>query len=744
MATARALWQAAGRLARRRSTAVATPVLPQAEDWDCGPACLRIVLAYHGRHVPAHEVREKCGVNRNGVTAAALVLAAAGYGLRAAGKRIAPGGPDNAEALLTAAGPLPTPAIVLLADRHFVVLEGITPKGQAAINDPAAGRRLLSGREFSEVFSSVALTFAKTPAFRSEGAPEWWPRTCWRWLGACRWHVLAAGAAGAAAGMLTVAAALLVSYTADRIEAGAGAGVGGAVLAVFGTAAAIGAAACAQRRLTTAVAMRLAGQRGERFLRMLLAVPAQDLQRRSAGHSASQVASVGTACTLLAHRVVIFVAGLAMIIPLLAAMAVSAMPLAIAVAAAGGASGLLRWVASCRGASDRLRLQGEQPRRHTLALSGFHTIDALHAQGADADLFGDLTDLQADDTELRDRVASSARWPLAAAGGAEIAAFAAAAWLGVPAAAGGAAAADRLLGFLVVGGTFLVAARSVCDSALGLPALARRAAILDQALDTGERRAIPAASYDPAAHRLAGLVELDNLTFSYDPAQPPLFDEVALRIEPGQQAVLVGATGSGKSTLLRMITAGLSPQRGEVLLDGHALADIAPARLLRSVGWVSQRPWLFEGSAADNLTLFDAGIPDAQISRAVTDACVADVLTRRGGYRRARVDSDGRNFSISERQRLALARALARDPSILVVDAATGAVEPDLAAVIDGNIRRRRITTITVPHPARQAEAIRHADVVFELDRGRVLRRDPRAARPTAPRPDIHPIPEAR
>src|SRR5882757_6530880 len=121
----------------------ATPIVLQAEESECGAACLGIVLGHFGRPVPAHEVRSVCGVGRDGLTAAALVRAAAHYGLRCVGKRVGRPG-TGATALMHSLRTIPTPAILLLRETHYVVLEGVTGRNQVVLNDPATGRRHLT------------------------------------------------------------------------------------------------------------------------------------------------------------------------------------------------------------------------------------------------------------------------------------------------------------------------------------------------------------------------------------------------------------------------------------------------------------------------------------------------------------------------------------------------------------------------------------------------------------------------
>jgi ABC-type bacteriocin/lantibiotic exporter with double-glycine peptidase domain len=238
--------------------------------------------------------------------------------------------------------------------------------------------------------------------------------------------------------------------------------------------------------------------------------------------------------------------------------------------------------------------------------------------------------------------------------------------------------------------------------------------------------ALPESRYriaaGPHTGRLRGRIALVDVAAGYAPNRLPLLDSVNVRIEPGHRVVVLGAAGAGASTLLRLLVGAVEPLRGRVLLDGLPIAEIPRAVLRRSIGYVPQTPCLFPGTVADNVTLFDDAVPDDVVARALRDACLEDVIARRGGPRTAVVAPDGRNLSSGERQRLALARALVHDPSILVLDEPTSALDPALAARVDDVLRRRGVTTVIV---TRDAGFVGPHDTVLVLEGGDLILRAP-------------------
>ena len=170
--------------------------------------------------------------------------------------------------------------------------------------------------------------------------------------------------------------------------------------------------------------------------------------------------------------------------------------------------------------------------------------------------------------------------------------------------------------------------------------------------------------------RLSGRVELDRITFGYVPGEPPLIRDFSLNIAPGSRVALVGASGSGKTTVVRLIAQLYSPDSGTLRFDSMLPSEIPHAVFSHSVSFVDQNIFLFEGTVRDNLTLWNPAIPDADLMRAIEDAGIRDVIASRRGGLNSAVLSGGANFSGGQRQRLEIARALAVNPSILVLDEA--------------------------------------------------------------------------
>jgi ATP-binding cassette subfamily B protein len=237
--------------------------------------------------------------------------------------------------------------------------------------------------------------------------------------------------------------------------------------------------------------------------------------------------------------------------------------------------------------------------------------------------------------------------------------------------------------------------------------------ILDTAPEVTEAagaEALPAARGD---------IALDDVTFTFERGAPVL-EHASLTIAAGERVAIVGASGGGKSTIADLLVRQLDPTTGRIRLDGHDLRDLRLADVRRHVVVVEQDPFIFNTSVAENIRYARPDAPAADVAVAARAAGLADLLDRLPQGIDTPVGERGRALSAGERQRVAIARAFLADPAVLVLDEATGAIDPATEAqVMTGYeaVMRGR-TTIVISH---RLEPIRRADRVVVLDRGRVV-----------------------
>jgi ABC-type bacteriocin/lantibiotic exporter with double-glycine peptidase domain len=219
---------------------------------------------------------------------------------------------------------------------------------------------------------------------------------------------------------------------------------------------------------------------------------------------------------------------------------------------------------------------------------------------------------------------------------------------------------------------------------------------------------------------LTGELRAVNVTFGYSRLAPPILTDLNLYLPPGGRVALVGPSGCGKSTISRLVTGLYQPWSGEILVDGLLRRKHASVVLTDGIALVDQDVTIFAGSIRDNVTLWDPNIRDTDVLKALEDAQLAtDVAARPGGLE-AILSEGGSDLSGGQRQRLEIARALARNPRMLVLDEATSALDPPTEALIDQAIRRRGITCLVIAH---RLSTIRDSDEIVVLERGVVVER---------------------
>ena len=238
-------------------------------------------------------------------------------------------------------------------------------------------------------------------------------------------------------------------------------------------------------------------------------------------------------------------------------------------------------------------------------------------------------------------------------------------------------------------------------------------------LDTNTLDA-PVASGPPAetAEEAPALIELDHVTFGYRDDRPVLAD-VSLTIKKGETVAIVGATGAGKSTIIKLLPRLYEVGGGAIRLGGVDVRAIERRSLRRRVVVVSQDVFMFSGTLRDNVGLGDPEVTDARIAEAARRVGANRVIEKRPGGLGAPVVERGANYSSGERQLISFARALARDPEILVLDEATASVDPETERVIErgiGELMRGR-TSIVIAH---RLSTVQRASRIVVVQHGRI------------------------
>lgn len=220
--------------------------------------------------------------------------------------------------------------------------------------------------------------------------------------------------------------------------------------------------------------------------------------------------------------------------------------------------------------------------------------------------------------------------------------------------------------------------------------------------------------------KLSGRIEFRDVSFSYPGSQARALDEVSFVIEPGERVAVLGRNGSGKSTIVRLITGIYEPAEGSVLADDTDIRQIRPADLRRNIGAVLQDVCLFSGTIRENIALGLPGVSDDDVLAAAKNAGVHEFVgAGEAGYDRVLAER-GEGLSGGQRQAVALARALASNPSMLVLDEPSSALDTQAEAQLIARLdaARKGRTLVVVTH---RTTMLRLVERVIVLDRGRVV-----------------------
>ena len=365
------------------------------------------------------------------------------------------------------------------------------------------------------------------------------------------------------------------------------------------------------------LAIRLSVVHAERFLSRLFRLPVQYFAHRFAGDLTSRVQLNDHVASGSSRQFVGIMIELVMSLLFLALMLVFDPLLAALVAALGAANVVLMRILSRSRNDENRQVRREQALLFGIGTSGLRNIDSLRATSTEDDFFSRWSGYQARELVARQKfaemgyvIASLPRLFLILGGAAVIG-------LGGWRVMSGDMTIGTLLGFYVLAANFLQPIGRFVQSADAFQILEADLQRIDDVLDAREDPAMESRSNSETAGiptlggqlRLAGRIELRNVTFGYRPNHRPLIDNLSLTIEPGQRVAVIGPTGSGKSTLLRLLSGEYKPWSGEILFDGVPISEVPRQVLTGSLAVVDQQIFLFAATVRENLTMWNPDGP---------------------------------------------------------------------------------------------------------------------------------------
>ncbi|AOY81512.1 NHLP family bacteriocin export ABC transporter peptidase/permease/ATPase subunit [Moorena producens JHB] len=705
---------------------VRTPTILQMEAVECGAASLAIILAYYNRILPLAELRIECGVSRDGSKASNVILAARRYGMVADGFKA-----EHLEQLQE----LSPPYIVFWQFNHFLVVEGFS-KHWVFLNDPATGPRRISWEEFDEGFTGVVLVMEPGPDFNKGGRK---PSVILALIDRLQ------GSVGAIlycilAGFLLVLPGLAIPvfsqvFVDEILVENRTEWLRPLILGMIITTVFQGILTLLRLRYLRKLRIKLAVGMSTRFLWHILRLPVRFYAQRYAGeisnraslnNKVGQVLSGQLATTVIDTVMILFYA-----VVMLAYDGVLTL-IGICFSAINGLA--LQWVARQR-VDANMRLVQDWGKAAGVSIAALQSMETLKASALESDFFSRWSGYYAKAAIAQQELEVTNQMlgvlPILLTSLTSMLILVVGGWRVMD----GNLSIGMLVAFQSLMISFQQPVNTLVDFGSTLQELEGDLNRLDDVLGNSvdsevETRQVKIQNSkfkiqnevdsDITDSRLQGYVELRDVTFGYSHVDPPLIENFNLSLQPGETVALVGASGSGKSTLAKLICGLYQPWKGEILLDGTPRREIPREVLANSLSLVEQDIFLFGGTVRDNLTLWNATVTDQQLVQACQDAVIHEaVMAIPGGYDGELLEG-GVNLSGGQRQRLEIARALVKNPAILVMDEATSALDAQTEQMIVSNLRSRQCSCILVAH---RLSTILDCDQIIVLEGGKVVQR---------------------
>lgn len=679
----------------------------QSEAAECGLICVAMASGLLGAQLDIAELRRAHPISPRGLTLKEIADIAGTLDMSGRAVRCE----------LEELAELNCPAILHWGLNHFVVLEKVR-SDNAWILDPGRGPTKLKMSEVSKRFTGVALELAVTNSFRRQKAPS--PL---KLLSLFNWTPSIVGGLAQTLLLSLVLQAYIVAspfYLQLAVDEAALKGDADLLIALaigFGLFATFNAGAEALRGVALQrVSSLLSWDMTRQLFRHMIRLPLPWFQRRKLADALSRFDSLSPVKDLIAGGLVAAVIDGLLSLVTLGMMIVFA-PLLAIVTLIGLAVYLTIRLLSIPliiklGAASLMATIAEQGSR----IETLRAMQTIKVMAGESGREGVWSNKFADTIKAQQAGALANIWISSAQRLVDSITFVFVIYLGAKAAISGDMTIGVLYAFLSYRSQFLARAQGVFEQLVGWRMLDLHThRLADIALHPLE----PGVDRSPAGlPEIKGKIVLSNVGFSYSSIEHRLFDNVDLTIEPGEFVAIVGASGAGKSTLLKVMC-GLYPlNAGEILLDGLPLSAWGARSVRRALGVVMQDDEMLSGSIAENIAFFDDHVDMNRVWDCLKGAAIADEVRAMPMRADTLVGDMGSSLSGGQKQRILIARALYREPKILIFDEATSHLDIANERIIASTLVNLNITRVVVAH---RPETVASADKVYALVGGRLV-----------------------
>ena len=684
------------------------PVVMQLEALECGAASLCMVLAYFGKWIPIEQVREDCGVSRDGSNAMNVIKAARNYGLDAKGFRFEPDA-------LKANGLFP--CIIHWNFNHFVVLDGFKG-GRAYINDPARGNYSVPMEVFDESFTGICLQFEPSEKFVPSGKPK-------SMLSFAAKRLKGTGSAIAFTVLTGVIAALLGFFRPafsrvflDHLLPGTDPTWLTPFLVILGVFSAVEILMSAlQAVYSLRITGKMAAAGNASYMWKVLKMPMKFFSQRMAGDIQDrQFSNAAIASTLISTLAPLLLDSVMMVFYLVVMLRYSVILTTVGLISIAINILISRIIAKKRINITRVSMR-DNAKLASSTVSGIEMIETIKSSGAESGYFQKWSGYQASVNSQQVKFLKVDQYLGLIPQFVAMLANNAVLFLGVFLTMQGSFTVGMVMAFQGFLTAFMTPAQTLISSGQLIQEMRTQMERVDDVMEYPDDTVFDETASSAGCAKLSGNIELKNLVFGYSPLAAPLIQDFNLTVEPGKSVAIVGASGCGKSTMSKLISGLYKPWQGEILFDGKPMNEIPKNVFRASLAVVDQDVILFEDTIANNLKTWDNSIEDFEIVLAARDAQIhEDIMQRPRGYQH-KVLEGGKDFSGGQRQRLEIARALAGEPTVIILDEATSALDAKTEYEVVKAIRKRGITCIVIAH---RLSTVRSCDEIIVMEHGEI------------------------
>lgn len=688
------------------------PVVMQLENLECGAAALAMVMAYYGKWVPLEQVRLDCGVSRDGSNARNMYLAAQNYGFDVRALRMSPES-------LKSSGTFP--CIIHWNMNHFVVLDGFRGN-KVYINDPARGRVKISWDEFDRSFTGIVLIPVPSEQFEPSGKRKSTIEFAARRLNKAGGAVIFVMLSTVISYLFGIFNSVTSRIFVDRLLSGRNPEW---VPYFFGFLTMLAVMQLAVSWVQAVYSLRINGSMAvigsTSYMWQVLRKPMEFFSQRMAGDIQSRQSLNETiAATLISTFAPLLLNSAMMIFYLVLMLKQSVMLTCI-----GLGTLLLNVIVNTYISSRRINITRVQMRDasklESTTVTGIAMIETIKASGAENGFFRKWAGYQASVNSAQvESLKTNTILGMIPSFLSTIANYSVL-LLGIMLTMQHRFTLGAVMMFQGFLSSFMAPASSLICATQSIQEMRTQ---MERVEDVMQYPADVGLTDDSASdmplRKLKGEVELKNITFGYSKLADPLLRDFSLHIKAGSSVAIVGASGCGKSTLAKLISGLYQPWEGEILFDGRKRREYPRDVLTGSLAVIDQDIVIFEDTVAENIRMWDHTIMDFEMILAARDAQIHDDITRMEGGYHHKILSRGTNLSGGQRQRIEIARALAQDPSILIMDEATSALDAKTEFGVTEAIRNRGITCIVIAH---RLSTVRDCDEIIVLDHGSIVER---------------------